>query len=82
MGWNQRLDLQVAPHRSGAHRFELKRSLLPGRYQYKFITDGMWSYSADHPTMRDGDNINNYVEVGSGGDPTAEKLMLLIKCRE
>ncbi|MEW5308603.1 MAG: hypothetical protein WDW38_000548 [Sanguina aurantia] len=63
VGWNQRLDLQVAPHASGSHRFELKRSLLPGRYQYKFITDGVWSASADHPTMRDGDNTNNYVEV-------------------
>lgn len=32
-------------------------------YQYKLIIDGVWSYSADHPTAKDGENINNVSKV-------------------
>lgn len=32
--------------------------------QYKLIMDGHWTYDADHPTVKEGDNINNKLEVG------------------
>jgi hypothetical protein len=30
------------------------RLLYPGKYQYKLIVDGNWTYSADHPTAKVG----------------------------
>ena len=60
MGWGQRLDLQLNPK---SQRFELGRDLPVGKFAYKFIFDDVWTYSADHPTLLDGGNINNYVEV-------------------
>ena len=67
VGWGQRLDLQLNPQ---TQRFELERSLPVGKFAYKFIFDDIWTYSADHPTLVDGGNINNYVEVmGNTSDP-------------
>ena len=60
MGWGQRLDLQL---NTKSQRFELGRDLPVGKFAYKFIFDDVWTYSADHPTLLDGGNINNYVEV-------------------
>lgn len=67
VGWGVQLPLERDVPRA---RWVLKRDLPPGLYQYKLIFDGRWSYSADHPTLRDGDNVNNYVEVAySSSDP-------------
>lgn len=60
VGWGQRLDLQL---NAKSQRFELERDLPVGKFAYKFIFDEVWTYSADHPTLLDGGNINNYVEV-------------------
>ena len=60
VGWGQRLDLQL---NAKSQRFELERELPVGKFPYKFIFDDVWTYSADHPTLLDGDSINNYVEV-------------------
>ena len=60
VGWGQRLDLQLNPK---SQCFELGRDLPVGKFAYKFIFDDVWTYSADHPTLLDGGNINNYVEV-------------------
>jgi len=60
VGWHNPLDMTRDPV---THRFELHRKLYPGKYQYKLIVDGNWTYSADHPTAKDGDNINNTLEV-------------------
>lgn len=60
VGWGQRLDLQL---NAKSQRFELERELPIGKFPYKFIFDDVWTYSADHPTLLDGDSINNYVEV-------------------
>jgi hypothetical protein len=32
--------------------FVLNRELPPGKFNYKFIFDGHWSYSANHPTIK------------------------------
>ncbi len=48
VGWGQHIDLEW---NSKLHRYETTRSLPPGRYPYKFIMDGRWTYSADHPTF-------------------------------
>lgn len=67
VGWGQRLDLQLDLK---AHRFTIERDLPVGKFGYKFVFDDRWTYSADHPTFLDGDNINNYVEVmGNQSDP-------------
>ncbi len=67
VGWGQRLDLQL---NAKSQRFELERKLPVGKFPYKFIFDDVWTYSADHPTLLDGDSINNYVEVvGNMSDP-------------
>ncbi|GIL97365.1 hypothetical protein Vretimale_3018 [Volvox reticuliferus] len=63
VGWHQQLPLE---REEGTGRMVLRRLLQPGRYTYKFIIDGNWTYSADHPTLQDGNNINNYIEVGFG----------------
>ena len=60
VGWGQRIDLQLDPKQ---HRYVLDRQLPVGKFAYKFIFDERWTYSADHPTLLDGGNINNYVEV-------------------
>eukprot|EP00191_Tetraselmis_sp_GSL018_P022681 CAMPEP_0177625516 /NCGR_PEP_ID=MMETSP0419_2-20121207/30145_1 /TAXON_ID=582737 /ORGANISM="Tetraselmis sp., Strain GSL018" /LENGTH=352 /DNA_ID=CAMNT_0019126475 /DNA_START=320 /DNA_END=1375 /DNA_ORIENTATION=- len=68
VGWGQFLDLGYDPARRA---FCLRRELLPGKYPYKLVWDGHWSYSADHPTFFDGENTNNYIKVKSKGG-TAE----------
>ncbi|GLI59461.1 hypothetical protein VaNZ11_001341 [Volvox africanus] len=60
VGWHQQLPLE---REEGTSRMVLRRLLQPGRYAYKFVIDGNWTYSADHPTLQDGNNINNYIEV-------------------
>lgn len=60
IGWGQRAALKWDP-RQKHHRLDLQ--LLPGRYPFKLIFDGRWSYDADLPSFYDGENINNYVDV-------------------
>ena len=48
LGWGQQIDMD---YNSDLHRYEVIRHLPPGRYAYKFIMDGRWTYSADHPTF-------------------------------
>lgn len=60
VGWHTQLPMEWN-HRTA--RYELHRRLAPGRYQYKLVVDGVWSYSGDHPTMDDGGNTNNFLEV-------------------
>lgn len=60
VGWGCKVQLQRDIPRA---RFFLHRQLLPGTYQYKFIVDGHWTYSCDHPILNDGGNLNNYVTV-------------------
>ena len=60
VGWHQKLDMVWDVP---TLRWMLKRDLLPGSYPYKLVIDGNWTYSADHPTTQDGDNINNVLDV-------------------
>ncbi|KAG1655815.1 hypothetical protein FOA52_008378 [Chlamydomonas sp. UWO 241] len=80
VGWHNPVDLEWSRQ---LQRFELRRTMLPGTYQYKFIVDGNWSYSGDHPTVRDGDSTNNLFEViGASSPETASTLrrILAIGC--
>ena len=58
----------------------IERSLLPGKYPYKFVMDGVWSYDIDMATTFDGENTNNYEEVFALGlteaDQKARKRLL------
>jgi hypothetical protein len=51
VGWGQRISVAWDAGRRAHHT---QRSLLPGRYQYKLIFDGRWSYDADHPLLEVG----------------------------
>ncbi|KAF5840147.1 protein-tyrosine phosphatase-like protein [Dunaliella salina] len=60
VGWHAPIDLEMDPN---LHCFILRRKMYPGTYQYKFIIDGNWTYSADHFTTQDGNCVNNLLEV-------------------
>lgn len=49
VGWGNRLDMALNSQGTG---FVLNRELPPGKFNYKFIFDGQWSYSANHPTIK------------------------------
>lgn len=52
-----------------------RRPMFPGKYQFKFIIDDHWTYSADHQTVADGTHVNNCLEVLSRMDEEgSEKL--------
>ena len=48
VGWGQQIDMA---YDSDTHRHTVTRMLPPGRYPFKFVMDGRWTYSADHPTF-------------------------------
>jgi hypothetical protein len=68
VGWGNRLQMELV----GPDRWQLKRQLMPGRYPYKFVMDGTWSYDIDLPLMHDGENTNNVVSVVPSGLSQAE----------
>jgi len=72
VGWGNPLDMEWCP-RLG--RWQLQREMLLGQYQYKLIMDGVWTYSADHPTMSDGFNTNNLLEVDADVGPAAREQL-------
>ncbi|GIQ87058.1 hypothetical protein KIPB_009023, partial [Kipferlia bialata] len=57
-------DCAAAPmHREGEH-WTLSLPLPPGVYLYKYVVDGEWRVSLDHPTSIDSEgNTNNCIEV-------------------
>lgn len=61
VGWGQSVPLVPAP--TGQPKQIVKRQLPPGKYQFKFIWDGVWGISMDHMTTIDGDNVNNMLVV-------------------
>lgn len=65
MGWYNRVALSRVP--GTGDTWAVTRDLLPGKYSYKFVMDGTWSYDADLPTFVDGDNVNNYEDVYAAG---------------
>lgn len=72
VGWNTLLDLELA----SPGRFGLTKPMLPGKYPFKYVVDGRWTYSADVPTVRDGDHVNNYVEVARRAAGPAEAAQI------
>lgn len=49
VGWGNRLDMELDP---AGTSFIVRRELPPGKFNYKFLFDGHWSYSANHPTTQ------------------------------
>jgi len=60
VGWGQSVPL--TPNQK-FKSLSVKRNLPPGKYQFKFIWDGIWGPCLNHLTMVDGDNLNNYIIV-------------------
>jgi protein-tyrosine phosphatase len=72
MGWDNPL-----PCKREGDRFVLERELPTGRWQYKFIVDGRWTYNADSPTVNDNGSVNNYCDVmGELADEDRRRLVL------
>ncbi|KAB5539018.1 hypothetical protein DKX38_016551 [Salix brachista] len=78
IGWGQRIPLELDEDRKF---WILKRELLEGVYEYKYIVDGEWTvnkYELITTVNKDG-HINNYVEVfdddkGSGNAVLRKRL--------
>lgn len=49
VGWGNRLDMALD---AAGTSFVLHRELPTGKFNYKFLFDGHWSYSANHPTIQ------------------------------
>lgn len=60
VGWGQSVPLE--PNQE-FKSLSVERNLPPGKYQFKFIWDGIWGPCMNHLTMVDGDNLNNYIIV-------------------
>ncbi|KAB2597524.1 phosphoglucan phosphatase DSP4 [Pyrus ussuriensis x Pyrus communis] len=62
IGWDQRIPLEFNDEQGS---WFLKRKLLEGRYEYKYIIDGGWMHNKHEPFTspnKDG-HVNNYVDV-------------------
>jgi protein-tyrosine phosphatase len=61
VGWGQ--SVPMVPAQRGQPMLFVKRQLPPGKYQFKFIWDGVWGVCMDHMTTFDGENVNNMLLV-------------------
>uniref|UniRef100_A0A7N0VLK3 AMP-activated protein kinase glycogen-binding domain-containing protein n=1 Tax=Kalanchoe fedtschenkoi TaxID=63787 RepID=A0A7N0VLK3_KALFE len=62
IGWGQKMPLKYEEEQN---LWILKRELLEGRYEYKYIVDGEWLVNEDEPITapnKDG-HINNFIKV-------------------
>ncbi|KAJ6349945.1 hypothetical protein OIU78_006189 [Salix suchowensis] len=62
IGWGQRIPLELDEEQGF---WILKRELLEGRYEYKYIVDGEWTINKHElfTTPNKDDHVNNYVQV-------------------
>ena len=64
VGWGQSVTLQQCSSTTTRKRgLHVVRKLPPGKFQFKFIWDGVWAPCVDHLTLVDGENLNNYLIV-------------------
>ncbi|MCO5579773.1 hypothetical protein L7F22_033635 [Adiantum nelumboides] len=74
VGWGQMLPLTFV---SGEKYWRLNRELLVGKYEYKYVVDGIWTTNPHEPLTeanKDG-HINNFVEViGESEDAETKNL--------
>ncbi|KNA21364.1 hypothetical protein SOVF_043820 [Spinacia oleracea] len=74
VGWGQKVPLKFNKEQNA---WSLQRELMEGRYEYKYIVDGEWTYNKNElvtPTNNDG-HTNNYVEV-SADDPDSDRAQV------
>ncbi|UPR02862.1 phosphoglucan phosphatase [Chloropicon primus] len=72
MGWDN-----PAECKRELDRFVLERDLPGGRFQYKYIVDGRWTFNADAPLCDDNGNSNNYIDVSGGENDYLVRKRLL-----
>lgn len=60
VGWGQSIEM-IPDAKNGC--LVARRHLPAGKYQFKFIYDGIWGPCFDHMTIMDGENLNNYIIV-------------------
>ncbi|KAJ9531797.1 hypothetical protein QJQ45_021950 [Haematococcus lacustris] len=82
VGWHAPLPMEKET--KPPFRFVLHRKLYPGKYQYKLIVDGNWTFSADHPTARDNNNTSECLlalqQPEAACDPAACTRSLCVPC--
>ena len=79
-GWNE----TALKMKKGADGWTLRADLPPGRYEYKFIVDGVWfhdkankvSVTNEHGTQNSVLLVNKFVEFTLEGFPNAKKVIL------
>ncbi|MCO5584808.1 hypothetical protein L7F22_038740 [Adiantum nelumboides] len=74
VGWGQMLPLAYV---SKEKRWILKRELMVGKYEYKYIVDGRWTTNPHEPLTqpnKDG-HINNFVEVAGESEDAETKSL-------
>ncbi|XP_050210145.1 phosphoglucan phosphatase DSP4, amyloplastic [Mercurialis annua] len=62
IGWGQRIPLKFDEEQAS---WILRREIMEGRYEYKYIIDGEWTYNEHEPVTspnKDG-HVNNFVQV-------------------
>lgn len=77
IGWGQRVPLKFDEEK---RLWILQRDLVEGRYEYKYIVDGEWTYNKyELVTHPNGDgHVNNYIHVDS--NDRNEEIRKLRKC--
>ncbi|XP_022139242.1 phosphoglucan phosphatase DSP4, amyloplastic [Momordica charantia] len=74
IGWGQRIPLKFNEERGA---WILNRELPEGRYEYKYIIDGVWTCNEAElvtPPNQDG-HVNNFIQVVDD-DPSSERAIL------
>ncbi|XP_022993330.1 phosphoglucan phosphatase DSP4, amyloplastic-like [Cucurbita maxima] len=75
IGWGQRIPLKFDKERGA---WILNKELPEGRYEYKYIIDGVWTCNENEPVTppnKDG-HINNFIEVVEDEDPGSDRTIL------
>ncbi|KAJ6690547.1 hypothetical protein OIU85_006771 [Salix viminalis] len=74
IGWGQRIPLELDEEQGF---WILKRELLEGRYEYKYIVDGEWTINKHElfTTPNKDDHVNNYVQVLNGDTDSANAAL-------
>ena len=55
---------QVLAREGEGGNWLIRLPLVPGKYQYKWVVDGVWTINEDLPVVTDdGGNVNNQLEV-------------------
>lgn len=74
VGWGQKLPLE---YRQNENQWVLRREVPVGRYEYKYVVDGVWMTNSESPMShpnREG-QVNNVLEVTDSGQNVTTRTL-------